>query len=37
MTKERALELLRYNSKVIHQTKDGQTDPKEVEALDMAI
>ena len=37
MTKEEALAILKYNSKVIHQTINGETDPNEVEALDMAI
>ena len=37
MTREEALEMLKYNSNVIHQTINGETDPKEVEALDMAI
>lgn len=37
MTKEQALAILKYNSKVIHQTINGETDPNEVEALDMAI
>lgn len=39
MTREEkeALEMLKYNSNVIHQTIHGETDPKEVEALDMAI
>lgn len=37
MTREDALKMLKYNSKVIHHTIDGRTDPKEVEALDMAI
>lgn len=37
MTKEQAIKILRYNSKVIHQTINGETSPIEVEALDMAI
>lgn len=37
MTIEEAIELLRYNSRVIHITKDGRSDPREVKALDMAI
>lgn len=37
MTKEQAISILKYNSKVIHQTINGETDPNEVEALDMAI
>ena len=37
MTREEAIEILKYNSNVIHQTINGETDPKEVEALDMAI
>lgn len=37
MTKEEAIKMLKYNSNVIHQTINGKTDPKEVEALDMAI
>lgn len=37
MNKEEVIEILKYNSNVIHQTIDGETDPKEVEALDMAI
>lgn len=37
MTNKEALAILKYNSKVIHQTIDGDTDPNEVEALDMAI
>jgi hypothetical protein len=37
MTKEQAIAILRYNSNVIHQTINGETDPNEVEALDMAI
>ena len=37
MTREEAIKILRYNSNVIHQTMNGETDPKEVEALDMAI
>jgi hypothetical protein len=37
MTREKALEILKYNSNVIHQTTTGTTDTKEVEALDMAI
>lgn len=37
MTNEEAITILKYNSNVIHQTIDGRTDPKEVEALDMAI
>ena len=34
---EEALKILKYNSNVIHKTIDGETDPKEVEALEMAI
>lgn len=34
---EEAIKMLKYNSNVIHQTMDGRTDPKEVEALDLAI
>lgn len=37
MTHEEAITILKYNLNVIHQTIDGRTDPKEVEALDMAI
>lgn len=37
MTKEQAIEILRYNLNVIHQTINGETDSNEVEALDMAI
>lgn len=37
MTNEEAIKMLKYNSNVIHQTMDGRTDPKEVEALDLAI
>lgn len=37
MTREEAIRILKYNSNVIHQTINGETDPKEVEALDMAI
>ena len=37
MTREEAIKMLTYNSNVIHQTINGKTDPKEVEALDMAI
>lgn len=37
MTREEALKILKYNSNVIHKTIDGETDPKEVKALDMAI
>ena len=37
MTKEKAIEILKYNSNVIHKTINGETDPNEVEALDMAI
>jgi hypothetical protein len=37
ITREEALEILKYNSNVIHQTTTGITDTKEVEALDMAI
>jgi len=37
MTKEEAIKMLKYNSNVIHKNINGKTDPKEVEALDMAI
>ena len=37
MTREEAIKMLKYNSNVIHQTINGETDHKEVEALDMAI
>lgn len=37
MTREQAIAILRYNSNVIHQTINGETDPNEVEALDIAI
>ena len=37
MTKEEAIAILKYNSNVIHKTINGETDPNEVEALDMAI
>ena len=37
MTREEAIKLLKYNSNVIHKTINGDTDPNEVEALDMAI
>lgn len=37
MTKEEAIKILKYNSNVIHKTMTGETDPNEVEALDMAI
>ncbi len=37
MTIEKAIEILKYNSNVIHKTINGETDPNEVEALDMAI
>ena len=37
MTREEAIKMLKYNSNVIHQTINGETDSKEVEALDMAI
>lgn len=37
MTREEAIKLLKYNSNVIHKTINGETDPNEVEALDMAI
>lgn len=37
MNREEAIKMLKYNSNVIHQTINGETDHKEVEALDMAI
>lgn len=37
MTREEAIKMLKYNSNVIHRTINGETDPREVEALDMAI
>lgn len=37
MTREEAIAILKYNSNVIHKTINGETDPNEVEALDMAI
>jgi hypothetical protein len=37
MTREEAIVILKYNSNVIHKTINGETDPNEVEALDMAI
>lgn len=37
MTREKAIEILKYNSNVIHKTMTGETDTNEVEALDMAI
>ena len=37
MTREEAIKMLKYNSNVIHQTINGETDHKEVEALEMAI
>lgn len=37
MTREEAIRTLKYNSNVIHQTINGETDPNEVEALEMAI
>lgn len=37
MTREEAIRILKYNSNVIHKTINGETDPNEVEALDMAI
>ena len=37
MTREEAIRMLKYNSNVIHKTINGETDPNEVEALDMAI
>lgn len=37
MTREEAVRILKYNSNVIHKTINGETDPNEVEALDMAI
>lgn len=37
MTREEAIKILKYNSNVIHRTINGETDPNEVEALDMAI
>ena len=37
MTREEAIKILKYNSNVIHKTINGETDPNEVEALDMAI
>ena len=37
MTREKAIEMLKYNSNVIHKTINNETDPNEVKALDMAI
>lgn len=37
MTREQAIQILKYNSNVIHKTINGETDPNEVEALDIAI
>lgn len=37
MTREEAIRILKYNSNVIHKTINGETDPNEVEALDMVI
>ena len=37
MTVKEAIKLLKYNSNVIHKTINGEADPNEVEALDMAI
>jgi len=37
MTRDEAIRILKYNSNVIHKTINGETDPNEIEALDMAI
>ena len=37
MIREEAIRMLKYNSNVIHKTINGETDPNEVKALDMAI
>lgn len=37
MTREEAIKMLKYNSNVIHRTINGETDLREVEALEMAI
>jgi len=37
MTRDEAIRILKYNSNVIHKTINGETDPNEVEALNMAI
>lgn len=37
MTRDEAIRILKYNFNVIHKTINGETDPNEIEALDMAI
>lgn len=37
MTNGEAAKMLQYNLNVIHQTKNGETDPREVLALEMGV